>query len=435
MTTNVILFSDYYFFSSKKPNFALKSNHKGMRTYNIILANAKISNGNRGCVALSLTAMYLIRRLITNAGHEVRFFLPDSEDSLMGPHQVSILGETIEYTACGYPIPLSPKGYLARAVRLKSTLDDYKIFKAADYIFDIGQGDSFTDIYGANRFAVINRIHRAARLFGKPYCLLPQTIGPFNNDKIREQACRSLRHAVHVMARDRQSLQFVREHAGANVSVSEMIDVAFFMPYKKKTFPHDSIHVGLNVSALLWHGGYSGDNQFGLIVDYRSLITFLIRYFLKQRNVTIHLVPHVVNSERMVENDYAVCYDLSEEYSYQQVRLAPFFLSPVDAKSYISGLDFFIGSRMHATIAAYSTGVPVVPLAYSRKFIGLFNDSLGYPYVGDMTKENDEEIVRLVTHSFDARQHLKETIRGDMDTKVEEYHQQFNTKILELLRL
>ena len=36
---------------------------------------------------------------------------------------------------------------------------------------------------------------------------------------------------------------------------------------------------------------------------------------------------------------------------------------------------------MHACIAAYSTGVAVVPVAYSRKFSGLFEGTLDYPYL------------------------------------------------------
>lgn len=37
---------------------------------------------------------------------------------------------------------------------------------------------------------------------------------------------------------------------------------------------------------------------------------------------------------------------------------------------------------MHATIAATSSGVPVIPVAYSRKFNGLY-DTLGYKYYID----------------------------------------------------
>ena len=45
--------------------------------------------------------------------------------------------------------------------------------------------------------------------------------------------------------------------------------------------------------------------------------------------------------------------------------VAPYFATPMEAKSYISGMDLFIGARMHATIAAISAGVPVIPFSYS----------------------------------------------------------------------
>ena len=54
-------------------------------------------------------------------------------------------------------------------------------------------------------------------------------------------------------------------------------------------------------------------------------------------------------------------------------------------KNYISKMDFFIGARMHATIGALSSGVPVIPFSYSRKFEGLFN-SIDYPFVIEATK-------------------------------------------------
>ena len=45
---------------------------------------------------------------------------------------------------------------------------------------------------------------------------------------------------------------------------------------------------------------------------------------------------------------------------------------------------------MHATIAALSTGVPVIPIAYSRKFKGLFNN-LDYPVCVDLQILNTEQ--------------------------------------------
>ena len=47
---------------------------------------------------------------------------------------------------------------------------------------------------------------------------------------------------------------------------------------------------------------------------------------------------------------------------------------------------------MHATIASFSAGVPVIPFSYSRKFEGLFH-SLGYDYVISGTGLTTDEAV------------------------------------------
>ena len=74
----------------------------------------------------------------------------------------------------------------------------------------------------------------------------------------------------------------------------------------------------------------------------------------------------------------------------------------MEAKSYISRMDLVIGSRMHATIAAFSVGAPTIPVAYSRKFEGMFG-SLGYPAVVDLSSLDSEEAVdRVLEHVRDA---------------------------------
>ena len=44
---------------------------------------------------------------------------------------------------------------------------------------------------------------------------------------------------------------------------------------------------------------------------------------------------------------------------------------PEVVKSSVSTCDVFIGSRMHANIAALSSGIPVIALAYSHKSLGI----------------------------------------------------------------
>jgi polysaccharide pyruvyl transferase WcaK-like protein len=68
-----------------------------------------------------------------------------------------------------------------------------------------------------------------------------------------------------------------------------------------------------------------------------------------------------------------------------------------------------MGARMHACIAAFSSGVPVLPIAYSRKFSGLFG-SLGYRYLVDCREDTDDEatakVLEFLEHVDQVREEL-----------------------------
>ena len=60
---------------------------------------------------------------------------------------------------------------------------------------------------------------------------------------------------------------------------------------------------------------------------------------------------------------------------------------------------------MHACIAAFSSGVPVLPMAYSRKFNGLFN-SLAYPHVLDCLETDTDRAYAQLIDAFEQREAL-----------------------------
>ena len=404
---------------------------------NIILANSTINNGNRGCVALSVAAMVLIDELLSEYEIEYSLYLPDCDIKDGAIHEMIVNNKTIYYRDCEYPIEIGLKNTIFHWMKMlaKQDFQSLRILKKADFVLDIGQGDSFADIYGDLRFQKIDRIHKLARVFNKPYCLLPQTIGPFKNDYIKKKAIKSIEKSSLCMARDKQSYDYVLENAPQQKNVSEYIDVAFFLPYETIIQDKNYIHVGINISALLWHGGYTRNNQFGLKCDYQSLVRQLIEYFLNQDNVKVHLVPHVVGAERHIENDYAISYDLWRKYNHPNLLLAPLALGPIEIKSYIAGLDFFMGARMHATIGAFSTCVPVVPMAYSRKFNGLFLDTLSYNHMVEMKTMDNDDIVEVIKEVYANRNDLKKEIELQMTTTVNEKKQMIMNKLKEFFNL
>jgi hypothetical protein len=57
--------------------------------------------------------------------------------------------------------------------------------------------------------------------------------------------------------------------------------------------------VGLNVSGLLFMGGYNLDNMFGLKSDYPDLMRALIRWFTQEAGTDLVLISHVTGWRMM----------------------------------------------------------------------------------------------------------------------------------------
>jgi polysaccharide pyruvyl transferase WcaK-like protein len=68
-----------------------------------------------------------------------------------------------------------------------------------------------------------------------------------------------------------------------------------------------------------------------------------------------------------------------------------------EIKAVIGNCDFFVGSRMHACIAALSQGIPCVGVAYSMKFAGVF-ESVGMEewIVDGRDTEGDAAITKIL---------------------------------------
>lgn len=275
-------------------------------------------------------------------------------------------------------------------------------------VFDLSEGDSFTDIYGFKRFLQQALSKALVINCGKELVLSPQTIGPFNKGYGKVVSNFILKKASAVFARDEQSYRYLVEN-GHQRNSSVVTDLAFALPYKRENVQKvkENIDVGINISGLLMNGGYNGENQFGLTINYPSLIESIIEEFSKDGNVRVHLVSHVITDRYAIEDDYRA--SLSVKSKFPECVLAPKFSSPVEAKSYISNLDFFTGARMHATIAAFSSGVPVVPVAYSRKFSGLYG-TLGYKNLVDGQSDTTQAAIDTILEGYADRANLAKEI-------------------------
>lgn len=334
-----------------------------------------IKDYNLGCSALAISNLRLMDEVFEKEKIEVEYvvILAEPKEKIDLKEFTSLKG----FTKNKFSYRTYPR--LKQILKNPSLLNKTKAFEDCDYVIDLCGGDGYTDNYG-----LIRLLAESVPVFGckkknvKSF-FAPQTIGPFNSKVGQLIAKKTLSNLQTIYVRDKSSFECCKK-LGLEEKTIQVIDVAFALPYKKQMINNNKFNIGINVSGLLYNGGYNHDNYFNLSFSYRDFIDELLKKLTEDENVQVHLISHVIDNNESVDDDYSVCKKIKK--MFPSTILAPKFQSATEAKSYISGMDLFSGARMHATIAATSSGVPVIPVAYSRKFNGLY-DTLGYKYYID----------------------------------------------------
>ena len=290
---------------------------------------------------------------------------------------------------------------------------------STDLIAAISGGDSFSDIYGLERFFYVSLPLILAIILRKRLVLLPQTLGPFSGKLPRWIAQWILRRAQRVYSRDYQGIVDLKVLLGTDYDLNKhalCYDVGFVVEPRKpagseivgimSSTTRNPALVGFNISGLLLAGGYTRNNMFGLRADYKRLTYRIIDHLIHKKQANVLLVPHVFGTESGSESDVLACEQVFAELSPQyggRLGIVRGELDQCEIKYVIGRCDFFVGSRMHACIAALSQGIPAVTIAYSGKFMGVL-DTIGVPsLVADARKLNEDQIVDIISAAFDDR--------------------------------
>ncbi len=127
------------------------------------------------------------------------------------------------------------------------------------------------------RFVQSFLIRMLPLMLGKDLILFPQTYGPFKRALSRSMARYVLRRSRRIYSRDQAGLDFVKEllkHIDSQDRIAFAPDVALLLePRRPAVLDVEGLDaaqdgalttVGLNVSGLIYYGGYRGGNEFGI---------------------------------------------------------------------------------------------------------------------------------------------------------------------------
>lgn len=382
-----------------------------MHKMTIGVVNSAIGTANMGCSALTYSLMNLLDRICQEHSISATYCLFDigcsNDDKARMCEAIGIKSEKVEMFSMPH---IDKRSYVGRLKTVKHIFDNRHIFdvmKSCAFLVDLTQGDSFSDIYGTERFYRWTDIKKIIEDKHFSLILGPQTYGPFSDDHVREYAISVIEEAKAVISRDQTSADYIREYSEKEIAVGT--DLAFELPYLRKDIgSNGKIKVGINPSGLLCKtktdlSAFSDK----LNTDYEAYLTQLIDWLKIEGKYEIHMISHV-------GNEAIECFGGIPNVIYHDA-----FSTPVEAKNLISGMDVFIGARMHATIAAFSSGVPVIPTAYSRKFLGLYS-GVGYENIIDLRKLSTQESVEKTTEYLRNVEGLREDViysREQIDIK------------------
>ena len=423
-------------------------NHK--TTYKIVFQGASLDVGNRGCCALAASFLQLAKKAQPNS--QFHFLYGNKND---GAGSLEVQGKlySFEIVNCRMSLQsglqkqvfwiflvaciqrIMPKAISNKMIQSNLWLST---LQKADFVGEIRGGDSFSDIYGFRRFFQGMLPTVIALMMKKDLVMLPQTYGPYSGYWSRKLASLIMKRAALLISRDQDSFDEIKKLMGKAYDPEKVLfcpDMAFVMqpgipaemridpPLKSET---STPLIGFNVSGLLYMGGYSKSNMFGLQMDYKSFVNSVLQKLLEETEADILLVPHVFAHNE--EDELQICRRIKEslpdsktnrvhtiEEAYDQNRI----------KGMIGFCDFFIGSRMHACIAAISQGIPAIGIAYSKKFKGVF-ESVGIgECVLDARTMKSEEIQEAILEWYARRHEIKEPLTRLVSQVKEQIQQTF----------
>ena len=244
-----------------------------------------------------------------------------------------------------------------------------------DAMFSIG-GDNYAIDYGYEIIERLMVMNRRAQDKGIPVIIWGASIGPFSrNPAFEERIARHLSDIELIVVREPISHEYLAS-LGVESNVKLAPDPSYAVESLQPELPADiesmvsGKFIGLNLSPLI--AKYHNNND---LDAWRGDASLLIAGILEEFHYPVLLIPHVTSpTGNLWIDDELFLQSIRAKLSSDQqsrVAVAPGYFSCEELKWIISQAYVFVGSRTHSTLAAFSTGVPCISIAYSQKAWGV----------------------------------------------------------------
>ncbi|WP_272700604.1 polysaccharide pyruvyl transferase family protein [Desulfovibrio sp. Fe33] len=295
--------------------------------------------------------------------------------------------------------------------------DEIRTLHQADAVIDLS-GDMMTESYGPH-VAYSHFIPLLITLaLGRPLMLCAQSIGPF---KWTMPLARFIFDRTDLITtRDEISSAYLAKHHLGR-TVAETADMAFLL----EPVPDERVNeilkleslslggrkmLGVSVSGLI-EQHYRRRNPNAASLDFDGLMAGELDSIIDQLDVDILFIPHVTGPTSIKDDRIAAEKVMNKMNRSDRAFSLRGDYRPDELKGVISRLWMHLGARMHASIGAVTTSVPVAAIAYSHKTPGVMKQFGLDPYVVDIAEFGRDDLAKAVCSLAADRSTVTERLR------------------------
>ena len=311
----------------------------------------------------------------------------------------------------------------AKAVDKRLELQPYY---DADLVVSTG-GMFLTDNYFPSKYAILWEL-LFAKALGKTVVLYAQTIGPFNNEKLRSRASWVFNRLDLITTRDAESKALLEDLGVNETPVKFTADAAFSMgdePPETKPIqcstgnpPEEpsSSDLTISISVRAWsHIDRTGGQD-----AYEQVIAQTADWLIEEHDAHVRFVSTCTGWAGYHTDDRIPALSiigLMQHGVSDRVSVDMHEYTPHDLVDRYRQMDLHIGTRMHSNILAMLAETPVVAIAYEFKTAGLMRQFDLEDYLTNIDTVDTESLTTLVDKALDNRNELSNRIASNLPTQ------------------
>lgn len=295
-----------------------------------------------------------------------------------------------------------------------------RAYAESDLVIDLS-GDMLTEDYGVH-VAYSHYIPLIlALLMNRRLVVSAQSIGPFK--WTRPLIRYLLNKAVYLSVRDKISFDYLQSIGIRNPTLELTADMAFLLEpvdadraqallQTERYQPEPGLTLGVSLSNLV-ERKFGAKNPNGATMSFIDLFASALNDVAARHGLKLLFVPHVTGPAAS-KDDRLVAARVAERLSVPHHVITGDY-TPSEIKGIVGQCDLMLGARMHANIAALSSGIPTVAIAYSHKTPGIMGQLGLDGRVLDIASLDREAVVaavdKLVADRAAVREQLAEGIQ------------------------